>query len=61
MKTYELSKKQIEMIVEVLNSSIDAMEHVRKVCEGMSNITGVEITTKKIGELTTLKNYLEQY
>jgi hypothetical protein len=65
MKTYELSEEQIEMIVDALDFSIDALRETKKHCDKIAQRINVDCRidniTTKIGELTTLKNYLEQY
>jgi hypothetical protein len=65
MKTYELSEEQIEMIVDALDFSIDALEETKKHCDKIAQRINVDCRidniTAQIGELTTLKNYLEQY
>jgi hypothetical protein len=53
------------MIVDALDFSIDALGQTKKHCDKIAQRINVDCRidniTTKIGELTTLKNYLEQY
>jgi hypothetical protein len=65
MKTYELTQANVKMIVDALDFSIDALRETKKHCDKIAQRINVDCRidniTDKIGELTTLKNYLEQY
>lgn len=65
MKTYELTEENVKMIVDALDFSIDALEETQKHCDKIAHRINVDCRidniTSQIGELTTLKNYLEQY
>jgi hypothetical protein len=65
MKTYELTEENVKMIVDALDFSIDALEETKKRYNELSHRINVDCRidniTDKIGELTTLKNYLKQY
>lgn len=65
MKTYNLTEENVKMIVDALDFSIDALEETKKHCDKIAQRIKVDCRidniTTKIGELTTLKNYLEQY
>lgn len=65
MKTYNLTKENVKMIVDALDLSIDALEETKKHCDKIAQRVNVDCRidniTAQIGELTTLKNYLEQY
>ena len=64
MKTYTLTQANVKMIVDALDFSIDALEETKKHCDKIAQRINVDCRidniTTKIGELTTLKNYLEQ-
>ena len=65
MKTFELSEENVKMIVDALDFSIDALRETKKRYNELSHRINVDCSidniTTQIGELTTLKNYLEQY
>lgn len=65
MKKYELTEEQVKMIVNALEFSIDALRETQKHCDKIAHRINVDCRidniTTKIGELTTLKNYLERY
>lgn len=63
MKTLELTQVNVKMIVDALDFSIDALRETKKRYIELSRRINVDCRTDnirtKIGELTTLKNYLE--
>jgi hypothetical protein len=65
MKTYNLTEENVKMIVDALDFSIDALRETKKHCDKIAQRINVDCRidniTAQIGELTTLKNYLEQY
>jgi hypothetical protein len=65
MKKYELTEENVKMIVDALDFSIDALRETKKHCDKIAQRINVDCRidniTTKIGELTTLKNYLKQY
>lgn len=64
MKTYNLTEENVKMIVDALDFSIDALKETQKHCDKIAQRINVDCRidniTTQIGELTTLKNYLEQ-
>lgn len=65
MKTYELTEENVKMIIDALNFNIDALEEAKKCCDNIAQRINfdchIDNITAQTGELTTLKNYLEQY
>lgn len=65
MKTYELTEENVKMIVDALVFSIDALIKIKIRYYELSHRINVDChidnIITQIGELKTLKNYLEQY
>lgn len=64
MKNYNLTQENVKMIVDALDFSIDALKEAKRHRDKIAhrlNYDCCEVITTKIAELTTLKNYLEQY